>query len=153
HSRPANRALGYGLSGLWGFQHHAVAQVDSDVVIATRAIENQVAAFHLLRTNALVLVVLVASKVRQRDSHASKGVDHQTSAFATDLVVVTEGIGNASVANTLGRTIRIAAAPSIRHADLRLSTCDDRFDLLAAGGIAKLCCRGLFHGTCSRQIF
>src|SRR5699024_915723 len=149
----ANRALGYGLTGLWGFQHHAVAQVDSDVVIATRAIENQVAAFHLLRTNALALVVLVASKVRERDANASKGVDHQTRAVETDLVVVTEGICNASVANTLGRTIRIAAAPGIRNADLRLSTCDDGFDLLAAGGIAKLCCRGLFHGACGWQIF
>src|SRR5699024_2283464 len=97
-----------------------------------RAIEDEVAAFHLLRTNALALVVLIAGKVRQAQAHAGKGVDHQARAVEANRVVITAGVSYAAITNALGGAIGIAATPSIRNANLCLCSGNNGFDLLAA---------------------
>src|SRR5699024_5316822 len=125
-------AVADGLACWWRFWHPSIAEVKGDVVVAIRAIEDEVAAFHLLRTNALALVVLIAGKVRQAQAHAGKGVDHQARAVEANLVVITEGVSHAALTNALPGAIGIAATPSIMNSNLGLRWGNTGFELLAA---------------------
>ena len=108
------------------------------MVVTTRAIEDEVTTLHLTRRNLLTLLVLITGVVRQRNTHAGKGIEHEARAIEADLVVVAVGVSDTTVANALGRAIGIATTPCVGNANLRSGALDDGFDLRLTGGIPEL---------------
>src|SRR5271163_4962824 len=98
-------------------QHLSVAQVDGDVLAATRAVEDEVAAPRLRRRNVPTGLPLVTGEPRDQHPDAGEAVPDQA-----------RGV------DALAGAVECAAAPRVRHTHLRGSATDHVFDRLTPVG-------------------
>src|SRR5690606_5870495 len=121
------------VAGLRRLHHLSVAQVEGHVLAAAGAPEEHVAAGLLGQRDPGARVVLVAAVVRQRDTDAGEGVDHQARAVETDLVVIAVAVGHAAVADAERGAVLVATAPGVGDAELRQRPVDHDLHRLGAG--------------------
>lgn len=96
-----------------------------------RVLGRQVITLHLRYRITLSTLVLVADVMKQASADSGVGIQSQSQAVETNLVVVTVGASYSAVTDTLSQVVDVVTTLCARDTELLHHTYDDSLGLLA----------------------